>query len=182
MRLSAHPRSRGEHERTRLDRRGCLGSSPLARGTCVESRSRCPGLRLIPARAGNMTRCYSRSSTWPAHPRSRGEHDGQTATSDVPGGSSPLARGTFRRLQPRRPRQRLIPARAGNISRPRRAPIAPAAHPRSRGEHQPCWWPPPIPSGSSPLARGTSSVLLTCKLENRLIPARAGNIQDQDTR
>ena len=49
------------------------------------------------------------------------------------------------------------------------------AHPRSRGEHMPVMMSPEMPPGSSPLARGTQSVITDSLDEKRLIPARAGN-------
>ena len=52
--LPAHPRSRGEHWRTSIFRLAGGGSSPLARGTCLERLLDAAVERLIPARAGNM--------------------------------------------------------------------------------------------------------------------------------
>ena len=132
---SAHPRSRGEHLAV-LGFPPCgYGSSPLARGTCIEQLNRVISSRLIPARAGNMCRSSSRSSGCSAHPRSRGEHTYEGTDSVGRPGSSPLARGTSRDGWGLFPHVRLIPARAGNIScrwtPERRSP----AHPRSRGEH-----------------------------------------------
>ena len=53
---AAHPRSRGEHFNLRGDEHVVSGSSPLARGTLEEMKSKLALGRLIPARAGNTGR------------------------------------------------------------------------------------------------------------------------------
>ena len=110
-----------------------------------------------------------------AHPRSRGEHEGQGRAGRGERGSSPLARGTlfFRRVD--NLVSGLIPARAGNtMRRCLRFPIR-RAHPRSRGEHGATFAAFRDPSGSSPLARGTQAVHPGRVDAPGLIPARAGN-------
>ena len=153
------------------------GSSPLARGTFLTGLLLTLGTRLIPARAGNMAARRARAPGLAAHPRSRGEHDDGTRRMRGLGGSSPLARGTLAVLYGFAFQERLIPARAGNITCRKRARKAPAAHPRSRGEHAsiiPC---PSCSGGSSPLARGTLMSIHRHIIRLRLIPARAGNMQ-----
>ena len=153
------------------------GSSPLARGTSYP-----PGLcgrdaRLIPARAGNIFLPTFRGVPGAAHPRSRGEHalrEGELAREC---GSSPLARGTFNARKIRRTRNRLIPARAGNILALSPVNSGAKAHPRSRGEHDGGGSPLQPGAGSSPLARGTLSFAKISRISTRLIPARAGNIK-----
>ena len=49
-----------------------------------------------------------------AHPRSRGEHDGDQGAGNTFGGSSPLARGTHRVVRIHWDCTGLIPASAGN--------------------------------------------------------------------
>ncbi len=71
---TAHPRSRGEHEKPRRSFAFLLGSSPLARGTQKISLSTRPVTRLIPARAGNTWLGSGEGAMTTAHPRSRGEH------------------------------------------------------------------------------------------------------------
>ena len=53
---------------------------------------------------------------------------------------------------------------------------ASAAHPRSRGEHRDMSVWSRSSGGSSPLARGTSGLMMGPAWSQRLIPARAGNI------
>ena len=73
---------------------------------------------------------------FPAHPRSRGEHIFGPPLNPPLHGSSPLARGTSWGVAPGQTWQRLIPARAGNITAAAPKLDATAAHPRSRGEHE----------------------------------------------
>ena len=114
--LPAHPRSRGEHAILSLDPIITAGSSPLARGTYPGLRQEVHGVRLIPARAGNICLPGLPASLGAAHPRSRGEHEGTDEIPEHYRGSSPLARGTFRGWHYKVGLTRLIPARAGNIS------------------------------------------------------------------
>ena len=91
-------------------------------------------------------------------------------------GSSPLARGTFRKGLEATVKARLIPARAGNIGFSTERKIVHSAHPRSRGEHCDYAGARVCCIGSSPLARGTYESRALMNLPPRLIPARAGNI------
>ncbi len=97
-------------------------------------------------------------------------------------GSSPLARGESDQRQAGPRRMGLIPARAGRISRSRARSRPQWAHPRSRGANYETkgggrWWP-----GSSPLARGESPRDRVYVTVPRLIPARAGRIQQRTQR
>ena len=153
---AAHPRSRGEHSAPPTVRHPTTGSSPLARGTYARKIGRDFPRRLIPARAGNIAYCTSCGVLETAHPRSRGEHAAAPAAGFWLFGSSPLARGTYDGFSFCCGFRRLIPARAGNISQSLRMINPAAAHPRSRGEHCAVVERVVCPSGSSPLARGTS--------------------------
>ena len=158
-----------------VSERRSAGSSPLARGTQEVQRPLQREPRLIPARAGNTSSSYIPVSSIPAHPRSRGEHPFCLFVFGVSPGSSPLARGTPP-VSPRHARGcRLIPARAGNTAVESPVATAPAAHPRSRGEHQRHTGQASTSRGSSPLARGTPEWVPEFLANGRLIPARAGN-------
>ena len=77
-----HPRSRGEHSKSKSSNSWVPGSSPLARGALIFSRWFLRRPRLIPARAGSTSRGTERPGR--------------------DGGSSPLARGApawFKSLQ-----------------------------------------------------------------------------------
>ncbi len=69
----------------------------------------------------------------------------------------------------------LIPAGAGNTVSPLMDHCPGAAHPRRRGEHDPCGSRPWRDGGSSPQARGTPPQSLEGRPDSRLIPAGAGN-------
>ena len=90
----AHPRSRGEHGGFECAGWIGSGSSPLARGTQVDTRRGWIGDGLIPARAGNTVNGSQRPPRRGAHPRSRGEHQRGDLAGLLIDGSSPLARGT----------------------------------------------------------------------------------------
>ena len=90
-------------------------------------------------------------------------------------GSSPLTRGTLRRAPAKRPRNRFIPAYAGNscVEAPGGAPVE--VHPRLRGELV-CVIAIVLDIiGSSPLTRGTLVLRLGALPAIRFIPAYAGN-------
>ena len=136
-------------------------------------------LRLIPARAGNTDWFFTLTLTQAAHPRSRGEHYAGGIAVFLDGGSSPLARGTRAGTIAFQPDNRLIPARAGNTHQSQQSPSQSSAHPRSRGEH-PAFSVIVSPTcGSSPLARGTRRITASESCYWRLIPARAGNTENQ---
>ena len=178
LRPSAHPRSRGEHDMVFTPPKSVSGSSPLARGTFSSRRLALDEVRLIPARAGNIGKCPGGRHDWPAHPRSRGEHDMVFTPPKSVSGSSPLARGTFSSRRLALDEVRLIPARAGNIGKCPGGRHDWPAHPRSRGEHRAVVARTTGMAGSSPLARGTLIHYEIDYTATRLIPARAGNIGD----
>src|SRR5690606_31637806 len=68
-----HPRVRGERTSESSDRPPGSGSSPRARGTCVEVRANLLVVRFIPACAGNVGIWRTPTSTRSVHPRVRGE-------------------------------------------------------------------------------------------------------------
>ena len=155
MVVPAHPRSRGEHLKDFFMAHGLYGSSPLARGTPRHIKCPCEHHRLIPARAGNTLSMFLEWRLFTAHPRSRGEHFHDASATRAGAGSSPLARGTLRKVSYALGPSRLIPARAGNTQVEGFADFSASAHPRSRGEHLPYRDPRKRTDGSSPLARGT---------------------------
>ena len=151
------------------------GSSPLARGTLIQTPQRKIRAGLIPARAGNTRPATVGRGRGRAHPRSRGEHLEKLVLDDPEWGSSPLARGTLRAAIDFLASNGLIPARAGNTAPLFMNAAATWAHPRSRGEHMESPASTHAGLGSSPLARGTPyGSSLTPGLHG-LIPARAGN-------
>ena len=172
---SAHPRSRGEHNRVEPCANVLVGSPPLARGTHSANEREHTRYRLTPARAGNTAISPPVSAASSAHPRSRGEHAFSDELSGSFSGSPPLARGTPVLLLGRGFSIRLTPARAGNTSSRKPRGFARTAHPRSRGEHIGAHCVSRVSFGSPPLARGTPGGLGIAGFCGRLTPARAGN-------
>ena len=92
---AVHPHKRGEHDFT-IDSTGAIsGSSPQARGTSTHCKLKSTRLRFIPTSAGNMGQSASSTLTTAVHPHKRGEHSGADRGSNLDGGSSPQARGTY---------------------------------------------------------------------------------------
>ena len=172
--LRAHPRSRGEHSVTLPSGASFTGSSPLTRGA-RENRPQWGGqggsspltrgaprrstpctvnVGLIPAHAGSTQPRLAIPFTFPAHPRSRGEHHWPSSWNLVIAGSSPLTRGAQALAVLTEQGWGLIPAHAGSTWCRCAFWFPSWAHPRSRGEHlkqsQTHW----LTSGSSPLTRG----------------------------
>ncbi len=109
------------------------------------------------------------------YPRWRGELIYSKPSECIPGGLSPLARGT-RRLPPAQPWIfRFIPAGAGNSGSLTQRLSALTVYPRWRGELRAAATPEvPLP-GLSPLARGTQGRRYPRSATPRFIPAGAGN-------
>ena len=152
---AVYPRWRGEHCACAVMSPFLFGLSPLARGTPKGWRRWRPGIRFIPAVAGN-TKIKPRAHSWATvYPRWRGEHASPSARASCCNGLSPLARGTrFLRAAGRVP-FRFIPAGAGNTVKKLSA-----------------WL---LCHGLSPLARGTRTPAAPPCSTIRFIPAGAGN-------
>ncbi len=86
-----------------------------------------------------------------------------------------LARGTLTHHIRVRPRDRFIPAGAGNTTMTHPTAIPTAVYPRWRGEHCDPAGPGTITTGLSPLARGTRANNGCRCVIPRFIPAGAGN-------
>ena len=170
----AHPRSRGENARSGASRACRAGSSPLTRGKQAVDWRGGSARGLIPAHAGKTEAGRWSACRCRAHPRSRGENDGQAAHHCVRAGSSPLTRGKRDVGQHVTFLSGLIPAHAGKTwTWPGRNP-RPTAHPRSRGEN--CCMARLMFSapGSSPLTRGKLPPRSARGRRRGLIPAHAG--------
>ena len=90
------------------------GSSPLTRGTRIDSGQNDRFNRFIPAYAGNSCSNAPVSATIPVHPRLRGELTSRGLPFMVVIGSSPLTRGTLAFDDASYSAARFIPAYAGN--------------------------------------------------------------------
>ena len=175
IRLSVHPRRRGEHTLEPYPVHQRDGSSPQARGTPPPGCRRQPPTRFIPAGAGNTPSRLPLCVTGPVHPRRRGEHfcAGQPRRGRC--GSSPQARGTPDCRLPAVTYRRFIPAGAGNTRNLWPAYRCTSVHPRRRGEHPNGDSTHISTSGSSPQARGTPPEGHRTCSRRRFIPAGAGN-------
>ena len=172
---SVHPRLRGEHVRLKLARFPVVGSSPPTRGTRRAQGVPAPGVRFIPAYAGNTLPGRTGQSRYPVHPRLRGEHHAQRPPLHLQGGSSPPTRGTPRSTPAPASPGRFIPAYAGNTRCRRSGGASGAVHPRLRGEHSPGPCRTARSYGSSPPTRGTRLAVTRSPSMARFIPAYAGN-------
>ena len=114
--MRAHPRSRGEHNRSRVEFQAREGSSPLTRGARGLGEKGKQETGLIPAHAGSTTGPSVRLIQSGAHPRSRGEHPVMPWVRAVYRGSSPLTRGARSSRPWRASSPRLIPAHAGSTN------------------------------------------------------------------
>ncbi len=132
---------------------------------------------IIPALAGNTRTKAQSADTSRDHPRSRGEYTPETYQQAKAAGSSPLSRGIHPRNLPTSQGRRIIPALAGNTSRPASTLGRRTDHPRSRGEYSRRASCSSRERGSSPLSRGIRLAGPKSLIPSRIIPALAGNTQ-----
>ena len=151
------------------------GSSPRGRGTLERLGCGLGQPRFIPARAGNTAGGSATRPRSTVHPRAGGEHSVSRIPSCSNAGSSPRGRGTPAGEGQGELRHRFIPARAGNTTRAPPAARAPSVHPRAGGEHVAVQVAGRGVTGSSPRGRGTLLPRAAPYLDDRFIPARAGN-------
>ena len=170
-----HPRACGEHVKKIACKKFDMGSSPRMRGTRRWAAPMFSFQGIIPAHAGNTWMVRVMMSAQRDHPRACGEHyNGQTKNFKVTG-SSPRMRGTRQTVHRLRRPAGIIPAHAGNTSRPCMMPSLVQDHPRACGEHYRTGVVPFAVSGSSPRMRGTQHVCWYFCVIHGIIPAHAGN-------
>ena len=112
----------------------------------------------------------------PVHPRACGEHLEWEPGGLAAYGSSPRLRGTFVAQTAHAAGIRFIPAPAGNMYRTARSRCLEPVHPRACGEHSPASDRGCRKRGSSPRLRGTYLLGRVRVLNQRFIPAPAGNM------
>ncbi len=152
-----------------------IGSSPHARGTHHLIFPDVRNVRFIPACAGNAPSKHPLTYLQTVHPRMRGERQKTPQCCRPKTGSSPHARGTLTGERPVRRKSRFIPACAGNAARCCGRRCCTAVHPRMRGERHGAPTARVEAGGSSPHARGTRALGGRAFLNQRFIPACAGN-------
>ena len=91
-----HPRVCGEHGLDGVQPTLQAGSSPRVRGTPLQIPNLCFQPGIIPACAGNTSRCTAPKRPCGDHPRVCGEHRALSSPSKALSGSSPRVRGTRR--------------------------------------------------------------------------------------
>ena len=180
LRWPVHPRGCGEHSSWAWSPPSGTGSSPRVRGTPTLPASQTVGLRFIPAGAGNTPFRTPHPPGRPVHPRGCGEHQGRVLSGGLGIGSSPRVRGTRTTSEWIHDQPRFIPAGAGNT---RFAPLLPSeatVHPRGCGEHRSIVTCGGSRRGSSPRVRGTLVIASQNSVDERFIPAGAGNTYSAD--
>ena len=109
------------------------------------------------------------------HPRVGGEHIDSVLRDAKGNGSSPRGRGTRLIAKHRLVITRVIPAWAGNTQVRREPTLLATGHPRVGGEHIDVLYGSDSTDGSSPRGRGTLRFRRRHGVEERVIPAWAGN-------
>ena len=151
------------------------GSSPLTRGTHDTLLDLANYCRFIPAYAGNSRYVTRSRELLPVHPRLRGELLRNMRPTIEAVGSSPLTRGTLTTTWSLLIPVRFIPAYAGNSSPENKIVFPTSVHPRLRGELFIVGVNVKSRVGSSPLTRGTLFWDFIEEVDERFIPAYAGN-------
>ena len=172
---AVHPRACGEQRLLVSLPRPANGSSPRMRGTAELVLIDWRRDRFIPAHAGNSEIVGSWFVEESVHPRACGEQPSVASMIKAAVGSSPRMRGTVDRLHLMRPKNRFIPAHAGNSPFPFPTRFLTTVHPRACGEQQHAPTVSGFKFGSSPRMRGTALARAGRPRRPRFIPAHAGN-------
>ena len=179
---AVHPRACGEHVDPSGIFMSCGGPSPRMRGTPARRRCSARRARSIPAHAGNTKPGSTIYGFHTVHPRACGEHVDEDEYALPADGPSPRMRGTPHLLVQEDGGPRSIPAHAGNTPKILGYRSFWSVHPRACGEHHPL---PPCClgfPGPSPRMRGTQQKGVLMDINERSIPAHAGNTSDDETR
>ena len=174
-RCAVHPRACGEQISVFS---GCgegIGSSPRLRGTATIPALPALATRFIPALAGNRHSPSGSMIPKSVHPRACGEQCSVSLRRCNDFGSSPRLRGTDSYTDASPSFSRFIPALAGNRTSCTSAKAAISVHPRACGEQVALKADLNSPTGSSPRLRGTAGITTVHGMNQRFIPALAGN-------
>ena len=133
---SVHPRACGEQLFISSGMYSQAGSSPRLRGTDNLIERASGKARFIPAPAGNSVFSTQTAARLPVHPRACGEQPALDSASAGVAGSSPRLRGTVANERNHSPRDRFIPAPAGNSRLPFGRWSIHTVHPRACGEQR----------------------------------------------
>ena len=150
------------------------GSSPRVRGKPTVLWSPVRGLRIIPASAGQTTSTCIRTTGSADHPRECGANIRQFLVDGRCGGSSPRVRGKQVIPYIHLAQRRIIPASAGQTHGSTAGRRRNKDHPRECGANSRFRKSLRILDGSSPRVRGKPSHLPAVTVNDRIIPASAG--------
>ena len=177
-----HPRACGERSLKKAKFGSDDGSSPRLRGTAKPKRQQLDPVRFIPAPAGNGLQTAKRNGSLPVHPRACGERISSSGPIQAVIGSSPRLRGTAAHHRHEALARRFIPAPAGNGGGDFAHLGCATVHPRACGERRRGLCTSGVRNGSSPRLRGTDMQQQRPALNQRFIPAPAGNggVNDPD--
>jgi len=172
---AVHPRVCGEQWEVRDLLNDGTGSSPRVRGTGRPTFRPVCWQRFIPACAGNSCSRRLWEPQSPVHPRVCGEQQCCALAESGCFGSSPRVRGTDSAGVIATGIRRFIPACAGNSRFHGPPPEHQPVHPRVCGEQHIADPDSNLGDGSSPRVRGTVAGHTPNRLQDRFIPACAGN-------
>ncbi len=174
---SGRPRTRGGHPVDDHRLVGRVRSSPHTRGSSSGAGRLGPPVCVVPAHAGVIPRHRMVGPPHPGRPRTRGGHPASRSNAKHNTLSSPHTRGSSPHYEQERDEQKVVPAHAGVIPKPRRSRRNSARRPRTRGGH-------PVDRcelrgrvGSSPHTRGSSRCQAHTGNYVQVVPAHAGVIR-----
>ena len=155
-------------------------SSPRMRGKPHRVPEHDALVRIIPAHAGQTHACYHPDRDRTDHPRACGANTTPMLNTALRAGSSPRMRG--KRVVYRRSYglERIIPAHAGQTTRPAGRPDSRPDHPRACGANASEGDMRGFDAGSSPRMRGKRERQGTADRFCRIIPAHAGQTDAMD--
>ena len=171
---SDHPRVCGANVGVDVPGGREAGSSPRVRGKRPRRRPHHRRHRIIPACAGQTRPAGLNTNPSTDHPRVCGANSGGFGGGGPNPGSSPRVRGKHRRRRHHRLRRRIIPACAGQTTRPASSNPAATDHPRVCGANRRRHRLALRKAGSSPRVRGKLLELFLQLGPVRIIPACAG--------
>ena len=171
---SDHPRACGANWVLGQHVNVAPGSSPRMRGKPMTRCSRCSGIRIIPAHAGQTPPPTGWKRGEPDHPRACGANALYVIGTVESSGSSPRMRGKRRRDIRVIALRRIIPAHAGQTRSCSCLVRVCADHPRACGANVALSIRAIIGSGSSPRMRGKLASITRKTVSSRIIPAHAG--------
>ena len=169
-----HPRAGGATTGRKLNRLYFRGPSPRRRGNLDHALHGGPGVRTIPAQAGQPSWTRRTSSRSADHPRAGGATVAADMEKRLDGGPSPRRRGNQLDIRLQGRVERTIPAQAGQPDdAAQREPIL-RDHPRAGGATAYVDFKGRDAGGPSPRRRGNPKTRARAASSPRTIPAQAG--------